>query len=187
MANVDVILKKISEETDGKAKSILDVAKNEADAKIELAGKQIEKECSVVIEDAKKHCEELIKRNKAICDLENRKAMLSVKHKVLQDTFVLAKKRVEEMENKQDFIKKLLELNAQGNEKVMCATADKDYFSQDFLNSVGKNLVFDGVSDKISGGFLLISENTEINCSYDAVVEQVKQEIESEVAKILFD
>ena len=50
-----------------------------------------------------------------------------------------------------------------------------------------KKLVFGAVTDEIEGGFILLSGESRQVCSFEAVIEQARAEMETEVAGILFE
>ena len=82
-----------------------------------------------------------------------------------------------------------------GDEEVLLSDSGKSKISGDFIEVVNRALVQAGkkgnvkLSDaaaNIKGGFILKSQGTEINNSFEALLRMYRDDIEPKVAQILF-
>ncbi|MGI5859896.1 MAG: V-type ATP synthase subunit E family protein, partial [Tepidanaerobacteraceae bacterium] len=83
-----------------------------------------------------------------------------------------------------------------GNEEVVISEHDKNRITQDFLAKVNKtlndsgkqgNLKISKTPGRMIGGFILKSEDLEVNNTFDSLINMEREELETEIAKILFE
>lgn len=146
-------------------------------------------------DDAEKRKERLA----SVAQLEARKQMLSTKQDLINEAFELAVSKMLGMADgdKKDFLAKLAARAAStGSEEVIFPAGTDSAFGQEVvekanaaLAAAGKTgaLKLSGESRDMRGGLILREGNIEVNCSLDALVDDVRNDVTGEVAAILFE
>ncbi|WP_213975615.1 V-type ATP synthase subunit E [Tepidanaerobacter acetatoxydans] len=152
-----------------------------------------------ILEKANRAAEEKKRRILSMAQLENRKALLQAKQQIIDEVFEKAKAKLKNMsdEDYRNLIAEmLLKSVVTGNEEVVISEDDKNRITPDFikkinekLKSMGKqgNLRISETPGKMIGGLILKSEDMEINCTFDSLIKMEREELETEIAKILFE
>ncbi len=152
-----------------------------------------------ILEKANRAAEEKKRRILSMAQLENRKALLQAKQQIIDEVFEKAKAKLKNMsdEDYRNLIAEmLLKSVVTGNEEVVISEDDKNRITPDFikkinekLKSMGKqgNLRISETPGKMIGGLILKSEDMEINCTFDSLINMEREELETEIAKILFE
>lgn len=199
MSNIGNLTSKILKDAEVKRDNILAVAEEEK-AKI-LNKKKDEAETleATMLEKAKSEAQTRKERVISGAELKARNEKLQAKQTVIQQVF---EKAVEELcklgkEEYLSFIKngvtslavtgdENIILNAEGNKLV-----DDAFISEinNELSANGKagNLKLSSTAGNFRGGFILEKNGIEINNTFEALVESMKEEMELEVAKALFN
>lgn len=134
-------------------------------------------------------------KNRTNAALDSRKYALKVKRTLIDEAFALAAERMEQQSDaeRSALIKALLMREAEGGETVMPAARDAENAKR-VLDGVNAALAQSnrapltlGQADAgIKGGFVLWAAGYEKNCSFAAVLREVRAAEESAVAAILF-
>ncbi len=152
-----------------------------------------------ILDKAGKDAEEKKRRRLSMAQLENRKALLQAKQQIIDEVFEEAKAKIKKLpdENYQALIADMLIKSAiTGNEEVVISEHDKNRITQDFLAKVNKtlndsgkqgNLKISKTPGRMIGGFILKSEDLEVNNTFDSLINMEREELETEIAKILFE
>lgn len=192
------ILKKIREETDAKI--------SEIDSRIKKRVEEIVKEGEKKIADLRKHllheAEGKIKEERtsklAIAQLDFRKALLTEKRRLLDETFNAAFEDIRNLgdEDYRKLFKKLtLQVAEESNGKIFISNKDRKRITPSLikeinedLHKMGKSATLELAQEEvdIDGGFILKMGRIEINCSLSSLFKMMKEELESEVSGILF-
>jgi len=198
MTGVEKIKEKILQDSQAKADSIIDDAKKQAEAIIEKANARAVQKAEEVRKRAAAEAAEKLKISNSMLELEMRKDMLNTKQQLIEEVFQSALDSLSKMENSQyeaTITKLIISAVETGNEEIQLAKQDKNRLSADFgsklnqtLVQVGKNgnLKFSDEARDIKGGFVLKAGGVEINYSFEALLRMYRDEIEPEVAAILF-
>lgn len=184
MSNLINITNKILE--DGKAEVAKIKEKSEKNNK-EIIDSRIyeanEKKDTIIIE-ANKEANMLKNRLKSEVALKVRDEKLKAKRNVLDKTFDLAKESLKNIDDDtyMDFFKKNLEgIKLKGSETFVIPEKYMDLIKESGLPiSVSQ-------SETIDSGFLVKDENIVINYSFESLIDFMKEDLEPEVAKILFE
>jgi V/A-type H+-transporting ATPase subunit E len=138
------------------------------------------------------------KRMAAVYDLEYRKQLLVAKQEMMAKAKALAKQKLAALDDKAYITlmkKQLIACAADGTGTIAVAAGEKR-LNAAFLADVNAALVAKvgkgevKLLDKpydISGGFVYISEGLEINVSLDAQLGEAWQDVETQVAAVLFE
>lgn len=180
-------VKLIKDDALSKAKEVEDKAKVEADKKKEQ-----------IIDQANKDAQEQKRRIIGMAQLETRKEMLAAKQEIISAVLDRLMDNLAGMDDQTylELMEKLLfRVIERGDETIVCSSRDRQRIADSFWVKINKELVERGkkgalvVSPQtrdIAGGFIALSAGVEINCSFESLLEMKKEELESEVAAILF-
>lgn len=177
----------IEAEADKKAQEILDKAEKDGEA-----------QANTILKKGLDAANEQKRRILALSDMEKRKAILQSKSNSIKELYDkalldLAKYKGTKWEalNK----KLLLDSVETGDETILPSANDAEKFTPEFINNINAGLKAIGkkgemkLGDKqngISGGFLLDGGSFMKNCSYEEILDKLFEQIEPEIAKILF-
>ena len=195
--NAEAITSKILEDARAQAAAALGEAQRKAD--------DLRRRDEAAIEEKRQQSEAQVDRQAAemrdrmlrMAELDQKKALLSVKRQVIDLAFADALERMAAMgaEQKREYIEKLLLASAQGGEELIPSAEDKALFDPAFmarlnaqLQKAGKAAVTLSSQDRpLGGGFVLKQGGLEINCAFSAVLSQARSALEAEVAAVLFN
>ncbi|MFH1313269.1 MAG: V-type ATP synthase subunit E family protein [Candidatus Eisenbacteria bacterium] len=178
---------KIIEEGTAEAKAILDAAQDEAD--------KIASDFKV---KAEAEAKEFVRRQVSLRELEARKAVLTEKRKVIDRVFdeVLDKLIRRDRDGGYALTRDLmLKAIAVGDEEIIVSPEDKGSISGSFLNGLNKELTTTGRRGEVTlseetrnfkGGFVLRRGRAESNSTFETLLSMLRDDVETEVAKILF-
>ncbi len=196
MKGIDNIVKAILDD----AKKDVKATKKQTETQInqikEKAKADADKQIAALENDTKKRVEELKRREKTILDVEIRRNNLMVKREMVDEAFNMAFDslcKLTENDYKEIVIAMMLDAVDRGKEEVV-AGADKK-IDQKVLDEVNKQLISKNQTGQLTlskdigdfnGGFILRNEGIETNCTFKMLINQIKPQIESKVAGILF-
>ena len=186
---------------------ILADAQTEADAALADADKEAERIALIAKDECFRIENETELRTKRLNDaaqeksrtnaaLDSRKYALKVKRALIDEAFALAAERMEQKSDaeRSALIKALLIREAEGGEMIIPAVRDEAN-AKGVLAEVNAALAQSGrapltiapADADITGGFILKATGYEKNCSFAAVLREVRAAEESAVAGILFE
>ena len=199
MEGIAKIKEKILDEARAEKDSILEQAQAEARAISNKYDRKAEELRQNIIDKAKKNAEEKKRRILSMAQLENRKAHLQAKQEIIDSVFQKAMDKLMKMPDKdyQKLIGNMLIKSVNtGNEEIIISKKDEKLFTQDFLSKIGETLKEQGKAANLKvskqkrqmvGGFILKSANMEVNNTFDSLINMEREELETEIAKILFE
>ena len=199
MSDVKNLTSKILKDAEERKESILKAA-NEERAKIiakkEAIGKQEEE---AMIEKAKNEAKTRHERIVSGAELKARNEKLAAKQSVIDSVF---NQSIEELckmsdDDMKKFIKDMI-LNSDitGDEKIILNQKGKSLLDKSLLNTINSELKANGkkgeltVSDEVrtfKGGFILEKDGIEINNTFEDLVNSSRDDLEFEVANVLFN
>ena len=191
------ITKRIIDDAEKEANKIRKEAGNKAEEFIKEAQGETETTRAKSLGEAKEQAVNEQKRLLALARLGAKKTILSEKRQAVEAAYNKAETLLASLpqDKYRQFLKRTLLREATGNEEIIVALGDKDYFNQAFIDEVnaelrrsGKdgNLAVSSEVRKIKGGFILKSDGIEVDSSLDTLVNSYREELEAEVVKILF-
>jgi V/A-type H+-transporting ATPase subunit E len=149
-------------------------------------------------EEGRRRAEDRQKKDMATAELELRKGLLAQKQELIQQVFDKALKRLYKLKGQeyQAFISQLLlKVVEIGDEEVIFSSADGHKTAEKLLEEVNTRLVKEGKKGNLrlvkenralQGGFILRRGKMEVNCSFDTLFNTVREELEPDVADVLF-
>lgn len=130
----------------------------------------------------------------ALAKLELRKSLLAAKRHLVDDAFEKAVSRLSSLEkgDYEEFVKRLLLQAVDTGDEEVIVSPGEDRLDKRFLDKVNGELDEKGglkLSEErreTKGGFILKRGRIEVKATFDSLVDGVRDELEMEVAKILF-
>lgn len=178
---------------------ILDEAKVQAKSIIAEAEKEAFQKTTLITEKAKEEAVLIKQRYQAAESMEDRKNLLQVRQECIDEAFDLALKKLSNMpEDKYKLFIEGIILRIIKNEDgiIVFNERDKKRLGEGFISEINEKLKAKGLSAALSmakdslntsGGFILRYGDLEINCTLEIILNMQRPNMESKVAKILFD
>lgn len=194
--DVKTILDKIGEDARVAAADILEDAKQKARDIRNASQKRINDKHALNRQRMARDGEETEKRMLRMAELEDKKSDLAQKRQVLNVAFEQAIQQLRSLpaERIRDYLLPQAVSLAQGNETLLAGQYTKHIVDKAFVDSVNEelqktkgqgNLTLS--EDVVPGtGFVLRQGGTEINCTFEALVDAMRLQAETDVARILF-
>lgn len=199
MEGIAKIKERILEEAQEQKQKIIEDAKAQAQNIRKEYEQRAKKILDDILDKARNTAEEKKRRILSMAQLENRKALLQAKQEIIDEAFEKAKATLKNMpvEKYQNLIANMLINSAiTGNEEVIISEQDKSRITPEFLQKVNSTLIGMGKQGNLRisetpgqmiGGFVLKSQDMEINSTFDSLINMEREELETEIAKILFE
>jgi len=194
----DRIIQRILDDANSRAESIRVEAAEKAKAIESEARQKAARRQEHILEQARKAADEQKGRIIGVEQLETRKSILAAKQEMISEAF---NKALDELTNLDDdnylsvIRELLLSMVETGTESVICAARDKERISDQFWKEINENLISQGKKGElklsqetrdIQGGFILQAGGVEMNCSFESLLEMRRDQLEPEVAELLF-
>lgn len=199
MSNVSNLTSKILKDAEERKESILAAAEDEKAKIIDKKNNEAKSLEATMIEKAKREAQTKKERVISGAELKARNEKLEAKQKVIKDVFASSVDELCKLDKDQyaAFVKNsILSLGVAGDEKLILNEDGKKAVTSDLLAEINKELVAQGKKGEITlstenrnfrGGFILEKAGIEINNTFEALVSSLKEELEFEVAKALFN
>ncbi len=199
MSNLQHITSKIKQDSEVQRDAILAKANEESkkiiDKKIVLA----KKDAADIIEKSK--IEAVVRKNRILSNaqLKVRNDKLSAKQEVIEKVFITAKEKLNNMsaDEFKKFVKsKILTLDIAGDENIIVDSKRKEILDSEFINDLNSNLKslnkkgelkLSEVEGNFNGGFIIEKNGIEINNTFDSLVNSLREEMEFEIARVMFN
>ncbi|HDK7167271.1 TPA: V-type ATP synthase subunit E [Clostridium botulinum] len=199
MSSINNLTGKILEEAKVKKEEFIKEAKEDGKKILDkktAEAKIIEKN---TIEKAQR--ESVIRRERILsnAELKVRNEKLQSKQKVIEKVLEKSLEKLSSLSKEEylSYIKeRILTLPIDGDEKIIINLKDKLLIAEDFINEINSELVKKGKLGNLSlsdetrdfkAGFILEKNGIEINNSFEALISSMKDELEYEVARVLFN
>ncbi len=182
----------------------------DARAQAEETAQQAKAQCDDIVQAGEKHMLNLrmqdtrklnadvaavMDRSRMNAELEARKDALAARREVVEAAFAGTYEALCALDDdaREKVIVHMLLQESDGGETLVCAAAERALIGkalpqvQQTLREQGKEeLILSDETTDIEHGFLLIGKGYEKNCSFRAILDEMREERESEVAGILF-
>lgn len=195
MSNIESLTSKILEDSESKAKALIEEAKIEEKNILDKKKREAEIERKGIIDKADAEAKIRAERVISNADIQVRNMKLEAKQKVLDRVFTesLEKLSAVSKDKNLEFIKKsILSLEIEGNEELIVG---ENIASDSFIAEINSSLKGLGKKGELKlstekrefkGGYVLAKNGVEINYTFEALVKLMRDELEAEVAGILF-
>ena len=188
MSNVKNITSKILKDAEAGKENILAAAeeeKNKILSKKASAANEIAQEILQKAEaDAKSKKERVISSAK----LKVRNNKLAAKQEIIDEVFEKSINKLTELSKEQflNFVK-----NLTGKQTLILNETGLKFVDDSFIDELNKEakatIALSKTAGNFKGGFILENNGIEINSTYEALVSSLRDELEFEVAKVLFN
>lgn len=196
--NAEAILAKIGEDAKETAGKILREAEAKAEAMKAASRAKLEQSRLATLAKAEEDSAELEQRMLRMEELDARKALLSRKRALIAEAFTLAGEHLSGLsaEEKRAFFLQQVTQNAAGNETLAVGDRNADWVNVGWLESVNQALTAAGKPGKLTQtnapyqaceGVVLLANGAEIHCTFEALLEEARIEMEQPVAELLFE
>ncbi|MBU3108374.1 V-type ATP synthase subunit E [Clostridium gasigenes] len=199
MSSLNNIISKILKDAKDKNENIVSTANAEKDI---IISKKINSAKEIESEMAKKSQIEAKSRKERILSaakLKVRDNKLGAKQGIIEDIF---KTSIDKLcsSSKEDFknfiLNSVLSIKVDGDETLIVNEASINIIDEAFIKELNEALKAKGINGDIklssqtrefNGGFILQKNGIEINNTYEALVDSLREELEAEVAGVLFN
>ena len=194
MSNVKNITSKILKDAEAGKENILAAAeeeKNKILSKKASAANEIAQEILQKAEaDAKSKKERVISSAK----LKVRNNKLAAKQEIIDEVFEKSINKLTELSKEQflNFVKNsILSMNLTGKQTLILNETGLKFVDDSFIDELNKEakatIALSKTAGNFKGGFILENNGIELNSTYEALVSSLRDELEFEVAKVLFN
>ncbi|MCQ2487297.1 MAG: hypothetical protein MJ129_05160 [Clostridia bacterium] len=195
MTGLDKIVERIAKDSAANCDEIIAQAQKEAATIKEAAEKTVNDNMAAVIEKTSKDCKVILDTAESGSELEGKKEILKAQVEIINETIDAAAKKLADMPENEYFeaIYALVKKYARGTEgEMLLSQKDLGRLPGDFAQKINEGLPAGAsikVSDKaadILQGFILVYGGIEINCTFNALIEDARDDIKDELYKIIF-
>lgn len=198
MSDINILINKIIRDAENRRDEIMHEAEKESAKLISKSTAAAELEKRKKIAKAKMEAPVRKERIVSSAAMEVRNRRLEVKQKVIERVFDEAAQSLTALPDREylNFIRKtLVSLDLKGDETLIFAQRDSSRIDDKFIQSIngvlyskGKtaNIKIDKSFGNFMGGFIVQQDGIELNYTFDAVLNSMRDELEQEVADLLF-
>lgn len=191
------ILKKIREDSRKEVERIKKEAGEKAERVLEEVGGKTDSIKKNIRHDAQVSLQDEKKRILTMANLEARKKVLEKKQDLVEEAFQKALDHLKHLSDKeyQRAVKELLLRAAESGEEEVIISPEEKRLTSALLNEVNEELRSKGGPGKLKfssekrefqGGFILKAGRKEFNSTFNSLFQEKREELEAEVAGILF-
>lgn len=190
--SIENITANILKDATNGADDAVNAAKKNAEDIINKAKEEAAEIIKSVAEKAQKDAESLKSRKVSAAELQMRKMMLQAKQDAIKNSFNTALEKLKNMPEEK-YINYLAEeiIKVPNNGTIILNKKDKEKIGEKLIKLVNEKLnaekyTLSNNTVNSSGGFVLKSGNIEINNTFEAILDSMKDELTNEVAGALF-
>jgi V/A-type H+-transporting ATPase subunit E len=192
------ILQRIEAKALQTGKDILSQAGKDRETRIALAKEEAESKAKKVLEDAGTEAKRIEAIAKARAESRYKQSILQTKQELINSVMDRALKRLQEMPSVQyrELLIDLITQVAGGNQELVLGTSDEEKLGKDFESQLNQELISKGKSGKVNlsyseevrgGGFIIRKGGIAANMTFPALLRVVRDELEIEIAQMLFE
>lgn len=199
MSNIKNLTEKILEEAKHKEKEIVTYAESEKEKILSSKIKEADDEKKLILLKAEEEAKTKKERIISSTTLKVRNEKLEIKQKLISEVFDKALEELCSMNSSKlkNFIKHtILDLDIEGDETIILNEDGKSKIDDKFVEDL--NFIFLARNKKgelkvreengnFKGGFIVEKNGVEINSTFEALMDSMKDELEYEVSKALFN
>ena len=186
--SLEQILSKISEDVQLEAENIIRAASRQADEISDQIGKEASLLKDKIIATGRAEAEFIFRKETISKRLEAQKEILKVKKHQLDDCFREVLAALIDLDDNlyRNLINNLLaEIDNKQEAQIIFSDHDKSRISQDYIRKINPHLKL-SFSDDLAGGFILKTKELNFDNTLANLLDGMRQELEPEVAEILF-
>ncbi|HCD71116.1 V-type ATP synthase subunit E [Thermovirga lienii] len=186
------IKKKIEAEAQQEAKEILERAKKEAEKIKEQTEEEIKKIKDQYDKKLSAEKPEIFRRKKVVANLEIKKMELGSERYLVDLAFEKAVEQLSNMDKEKysQFMSVLLEKAAGDGSGTLLVGENEDVITKEWVEGFNKShkasIVLGKQHINTAGGFILNKDKVDVNCTFEALVKSLREDIEVNVFNKLF-
>ncbi|HHW69825.1 MAG TPA: V-type ATP synthase subunit E [Clostridiales bacterium] len=193
------IKNRIIEDAQKEANKIIEEAQKKAADIIASKEREAEEKRQTILKENEILGEEQKRKLLSAANMDIRKYELSVKLKLIDEAFEYVLEKIKDMsdeEYEELLLNMLLGSSLKGNEEVVFPKEPGRVPDSSIIKQLNKRLKADGKQGKVKVasdggdfkfGFVIRSDGVELNNSFETILNVMREEIEPEVAAILFE
>lgn len=193
MNGTEKIIAHIQADASAKADEILAEAKSQAESIKASYDKQAQEIYNASVEKSRVDSDAKIESMKRMSAMETKKKTLALKQSMVESAFDKAEDIIKNLP-KDEYVAFLSKLAAKasvtGEEEVVLNKKDKEEIGAAVVKAAndisGTKLTLSDKSGDFSGGLILRRDNIEVNCTIKLLKDAKREELSSDVVKILF-
>lgn len=195
MTGLEKILSQIEYESDNRCRELTDKANEKAEKMLKDAEDEAARNAAELQRQTEKKLEVLGQSAASSAQLASSRAILKAKLEIIDDTLERSLEVIKALPKKEYFeiLKELILKNARKGEGVLhMSKTDTEKMPVNFTDSInnafkkGYKLVL-GDSTDIDSGFILTYGDIDINCSFDAIAAEKRDELRDALNGLLFN
>lgn len=198
MTGLEKIIKAIEVEAQVSVDKILAEAKEESEKILASAKYEAEAKSAEIAQMPASEVKAIINRAESSARLIKRQTILNAKQEMINDIINKAKKKLTSLPDTEYFeiVLQIVKKHAHPDKGIiMFSKLDLDRLPKGFKKSLkesikdikGASLTISDEDAKINNGFILVYGDIEENCSFDALFNEAKEELQDKVNAFLFE
>lgn len=172
------------------ASAVIKSAEADAAQVMDAAGKDADKAAQGILAAAQHQCEAIAERAESQSGIEQRNMQLSARRSAIDAAFSLAMEKLQSypQDKMTAFLSSIAEKQMSDNAELIFNAKDRELGQKvcENLNALGKKAVLSDTQGNFAGGFIIKEGSIETNCTFEVLIKGVAEEVETEVASILF-
>ncbi len=182
------ILDKIKEQTETRLREV----EKQFEERKKALEKDFEKKHEIIKEEMGEKVEEnkkkITEKTLSLAEQERKKQILTAKHEIIENAFDKAIEELGKSEKYEDIIAEMLKNIDLGDEGIeVVAAKGKEDVTAKAIKSIGKSYSLSDKSANIKGGFLVKTENIELDNSFENIIKnQLQSDLEIKLNKLIF-
>lgn len=194
MSNVKNITSKILKDAEAGKENILATAEEEKNKILSKKVSSANEIAQEILEKAEVEAKSKKERVISSAKLKVRNSKLAAKQEIIDEVF---EKSIDELTklSKEDFLNfvknTIVSMNLSGKQTLILNEEGLKFVDTAFIDELNKSvnaqITLSETAGNFKGGFILENNGIEINSTYEALVSSLRDELEFEVAKVLFN
>lgn len=186
------IIDKILSDAKHDAGEMLSEALKKAEALVAAKQAEADAEYDLSVEEARKAGEEVVRRRLTVADLEVKKLLLSAKKQAVDEAFEESLKKLLALPKEEytALVGSMIASAADDGDVVVISENDKNVLTKAVFDKIsakiGKKLTLSDTFGNFKGGVMLLGKGVDKNLTFEFELALLRDEVEPEVAKIMF-
>lgn len=186
------IIDKILSDATHDAGEMLSEALKKAEALVAAKQAEADAEYDISVEEARKAGEEVVRRRLTVADLEEKKLLLSAKKQAVDEAFEESLKKLLALPKEEytALVGSMIASAADDGDVVVISENDKNVLTKAVFDKIsakiGKKLTLSDTFGNFRGGVMLLGKGVDKNLTFESELALLRDEVEPEVAKIMF-
>lgn len=194
MSNVKNITSKILKDAEAGKENILVAAEEEKNKILSKKASSANEIAQEILQKAEADAKSKKERVISSAKLKVRNNKLAAKQEIIDEVFEKSINKLTELSKEQflNFVKNsILSMNLTGKQTLILNETGLKFVDDSFIDELNKEakatIALSKTAGNFKGGFILENNGIEINSTYEALVSSLRDELEFEVAKVLFN